>query len=276
MNKEVEEGEEEDEKDRNKKKTKKKIPANHRSADDMDFNEPEYLQMRVRDEISQKHKADKAEAENGAKKEEEAQDEEEEDIENGLEEEEEEENGEFEEGSEESDEEGEDDGEGEYDNEDEEEEKESKKADLESKFEGDQWLTQFELICNKLNKKTLNLNQFEKSIRLIIEKLNPANDEKNKERLCLLTQRLVEYYQSLFDLKSASQTIDFNLAKLCTAFIFELTSKYGGKSTRKEPSIYVNLFKRILSQINDQFVNLKSAERKFPELKVVSEFFKLF
>lgn len=34
----------------------KKLPANHRSVDDMEFDDPDYLQLKVRDEIKNKHK----------------------------------------------------------------------------------------------------------------------------------------------------------------------------------------------------------------------------
>ena len=253
MSQEVDDLNQEEEKD-SKKKSKKKIPSNHRSADDMDFNEPEYLQVRVRDEIKEKQKVEKEKAENGVENVHEEEEVEEEDQEEG-----EEENG--------TDEDEED---GESSEDDEEDASLKENADFEAKFEGDQWVGQFEEICTKLNKKTIQLVQFEKSIRLIIEKLDPGKHENNKERLCLLTQRLVEYYQSLFELTSLTQTVDFKLVKLCTIFIYELTSKYGTKSTRKEPSVYLNLFKKILNKINDDFVNLKVNERKFPSLSVVS------
>ena len=59
----------------------------------------------------------------------------------------------------------------------------------------------------------------------------------------------------------------------CTSFIYELVSKYGAKSTKENPSIFLTLFRKRLGDLNSQYMSLKWNEKKFPQLKTVSVLF---
>lgn len=253
----------------------RKLPLNHRSADDMEFDDVEYEQLKIREVLAHKHKEMKEENERDELDERSKQNEAEElayEIQQDytgkifiyfykdrnfnlyksqiylllLEEvESNEENG---------------------------SELDSGKSDEldKSEFQNEKWVKHFESFCSKLNKKLIDLKTFEKSIRALMVHLDPSKDEKNKARLCLLTEHLIEYYQSLFDIKSAENSIDMKVAYQCTSFIYELVSKYGAKSTKENPSIFLTLFRKLLGDLNTQYMSLKWNEKKFPHLNTVN------
>jgi hypothetical protein len=137
------------------------------------------------------------------------------------------------------------------------------------------WTRKFEILCSKLDNKSINISKFEKQFKVIVDSLDPSKDENNKKRICLLTSHLIEYYQSLFTLKISKNNddtnlFDYKLAKTITKHIFYFTNKYGNKSTKKEPSIFVELFKDILRKINNEYLKIKTNERKFPSLNIVT------
>jgi hypothetical protein len=246
MNNETElKDDEETSKNKSAKNVNKSKASNHRSVDDMDFDDPEYLQYQNMEDIKRKRK-------NELLQEREQKEEKKLDEENEKDEDE-------------------------NDKEDEEDDEEA--SDLSSKseetvsedndFKNDHWVSQFEQICLKFNKNSIDVKQFEKLIRLLIEKLDPSKDEDNKKRLCLLTQHMVEFYQSLFVFKSLNSAINVNLAKVCTNIIYELTAKYGGKSTKQEPSMYIVMFRKILTDLNNDYLSLKFNEKTFPKLNIV-------
>ena len=267
--------------DENERKSKKKlpttnlkkIPANHYSVDDMEFDEPEYLQVMNKNEIKQK-RLDEAKQEYDEAKESRQES-------TLTEEPDEEENGEDNDDLSET-------------NTDTQSIPDSlssviSKTNAFSEFSNDKWIVQFKNICSKLNKSSIDVKQFEKLVSSLIQKLDPSKDEKNKQRLCLLVQHFIDYYQSLFksycalaksinknsssvrSTPEASQSkIDFSLIEVLKKFIYDLTFKYGNKSTKKEPSLYVELFKKILSNINDDYASLKISEKKVPDLSIVS------
>jgi hypothetical protein len=142
-----------------------------------------------------------------------------------------------------------------------------------TEFQNEKWIQHFESICSKLNKKLIDLKTFENSIRALMVHLDPSKNEKNKARLCLLTEHLIEYYQSLFNIKSVENSIDMKVVNRCTSFIYELVSKYGAKSTKENPSIFLTLFRKRLGDLNSQYMSLKWNEKKFPQLKTVSVLF---
>ena len=221
---------------------KNKKQTNHRSVDDMDFDDPEYLQYQNQEEIKQKRKNEFLEEREKVE-------------EKKLDESESEDN------------------EADQDDEDDDNETSTIKSDdvnrIEIGFKNDRWVSQLEQICAKLNTNEIDLTQFEKLIRSLITKLDPSRDEDNKKRLCLLTQHLVEFYQSLFNLKSITSAINTNLVRLVTNFIYELTSKYSGKSTKQEPSSYILMFRKLLTDLNNQYLSLKSSDNSFPQLNIV-------
>jgi hypothetical protein len=239
----------------------KKRPANVTSVDDMEFDDPEYLQLQVRDEIANKHKKLRQENEK-LEMEEKNNLESQENNEKEIKEDEEDNNSDKDEDSNED--------------EDDEDELSIKSDDHKTEFGDEKWISKFESICTKLNKKLIDLKTFVKSIQSLMAYLDPSKDENNKKRLCLLTQHLVEYYQSLFNLKSTSSAIDFKIVNECTNFIYELVSKYGAKSTKQEPSIFIELFKKILREINENYVALAWNERQFPQLNTVKNSFSNF
>ena len=238
----VKDDEEENSKNKNKKNIKNNKASNHRSVDDMDFDDPEYLQYQNMEDIKRKRK-------NELLQEREQKEEKKLDEENENEEEEEE------------------------------EEEDEEASDLSSKseetvsedndFKNDHWVSQFEQICLRFNKNLIDVKQFEKLIRSLIEKLDPSKDKDNKKRLCLLTQHMVGFYQSLFVFKSLNSAINVNLARVCTNIIYELTAKYGGKSTKQEPSAYIVMFRKILTDLNNEYLSLKFNEKTFPQLNIV-------
>ena len=119
-------------------------------------------------------------------------------------------------------------------------------------------------------KKSIKINEFDSLLKKLILKLDPGRHELNKDRLVVLTKKLVEYYQSLFKFKTPSKLIiDNNLVNLLTKHIYDLTFKYGNKSTKKEPSKYIAIFKELLSKLNTSYLALKTSERKFPQLDIV-------
>jgi nucleolar protein 14 len=84
---------------------------------------------------------------------------------------------------------------------------------------------------------------------------------------------LIEFYQSLFKPKpKVDLKVDFTLVEVLKGFVYELTFKHGNKSTKKEPSMYVELFKRILTNINADYDAGKIADKKFPDLSVLFTF----
>lgn len=277
MNKEIE-VEQEDE-----KRTRiglKKAPANHYSVDDMEFNDPEYVQMRMAEEIKQKNKMLNEEEQKALREQKKADDnnEDEEDEEanesdeNGQDEEDEsDDQGGDDDDDEEDEEDVDDEGESSSSDDNETESKSSIKSDDDKTTSKDKWLHQFHAICSKLNSNSINLGQFKKMIDSLIEQLDPSRDEGNKGRLCELTKHLINYYQFVLYAAGSNKKVDFNLIKLLTKFIYDLTFKYGNKSTKKEPSPYVEMFKEILKNLNEDYLRKKS--KKFPHLNIVCIFF---
>jgi hypothetical protein len=247
----------------------KKIPLNHRSADDMDFEDPEYLQERNRQMIKNKRN-NQVEQDDNKKVEENTDDEEEEDEE-----------------------------EDEADN-------ELATKDIFKDFQADEWLTKFETISTKIknnlisnsskevNSKEINTNliAFEKFLdTLISNKLDPSKDDKNRKRLCLLTKKLVQFYESLFDVptkktkKNSSFQININLIELVVSFIHKLTLKYGNnvqkKSLNKPDEVggekddglnYISIFKEYIYDLNQCYNEVSIKNKKFPSLKVLMMF----
>ncbi len=237
----------------------RKLPTNHRSVDDMDFDDPDYTQLKVRDELKHKHKVMKDENER-AEAEEKLKKIELEDAEAKIQPEGEEE-GDEESGQSENESSGEDT--------DEEDAPEQENSESAADFQGEKWISKFESVCHKLNKNLIGLIEFEKTIRALMVHLDPSKDEKNKERMCVLTGHLVDYYMSLFNLKSASFVIDMKIVYRCTSFIYELISKYGGKSTKEQPSMFIAIFRKLLGELNSAYMELKWNEKKFPQLNIV-------
>jgi hypothetical protein len=272
MNNEVNgDNEEETTKDKTKNRSinLKKIPLNHYSVDDMEFDEPEYLQAMNKSDIKQMRleeaRQEQEEEKNGVKQ---------------LDDVEEDENEEEYEDLSES-------------NTDTQSIADSSsslhvKSSKFSEFTNDKWIIQFKNICAKLNKQSIDAKQFEKLLGSIIQRLDPSRDEKNKLRICLLVEYIIDYYQNIFktsctlakslnkNLTNGSASvaqknkIDFGLIEILKKIIYEMTLKYGNKSTKKDPSIYVELFKKILTDINNDYVGLKISEKKFPDLCIVS------
>jgi hypothetical protein len=241
--------EEQDERKKKKNAMMKKVPMNHISADDIEFDDPEYVEARKRNEITGRRKVD-AEVEkkqhDKANKKEPRQD-----IDIGQQEDEAEES---------------------EDSNDEEEEE-----DVTETFKDDKWIEELESICVKMNKKSIKVNDFDSLLKKIILKLDPGRHELNKDRLVVLTKKLVQFYQSLFRFKTpAKLTIDNDLVNLLTKHIYDLTFKYGNKSTKKEPSKYIAIFKELLSNLNSSYLALKTSERKFPQLDIVIFGFNFF
>jgi hypothetical protein len=271
MNNEVDVEDDEETKRTNKNKPNnlKKIPLNHFSVDDMEFDEPEYLQAMNKSDIKQK------------RLEEARQEHEETTNQVKQSDDEDEENGEEYEDLSES-------------NTDSQSIAESSsslilKSSEFSEFSNDKWIIQFKNICAKLNKQSIDVKKYEKLLDSIIQRLDPSRDEKNKLRICLLVQYIIDYYQNVFKTsctlaKSLNKNtingsinnvpqkikIDFGLVEVLKKIIYDMTLKYGNKSTKKDPSIYVEMFKKILSNINSDYVGLKIAEKKFPDLSIVN------
>jgi hypothetical protein len=247
MTNEVDESqlEEQDEKKKKKNESMKRIPTNHISADDFEFDDPEYVEARKRQEITSKRKG---EAETEKKQH---------DKENkkGPKQEI---------------------GEDNEDIQDESEDEEEEEENPTETFKDDKWIEELESICLRMNKKAIKINEFDSLLKKLIQKLDPGRHELNKDRLVVLTKKLIEYYQSLFRFKTPSKMhIDTHLVDLVTKHIYDLTFKYGNKSTKKEPSKYVAIFKEILSKLNSDYDSLKISERKFPQLDIVIFVFKI-
>lgn len=253
MTKEVEDLVDEDPKQ--KKNFLKKTPSNHISPDDIEFDDPEYLEMFRRQEVAMKNKKMNEELEKANK-----------------EEETESENEETEELEQEDNTENEEDENDPITLEDDNENESVEKSEI-NQFKNEKWIKDFENICLKMNQKTIDSRQFETFLKSLIQKLDPSRDENNKKRLCLLTENLILFYQSLFRFKTPSDiSIDTNLANMLTKYIYDFTYKYGNKSTKKDPSPFIAIFKRILDNLNKEFLSLKINERKIPQLDIVSKF----
>jgi hypothetical protein len=271
MNEEIENDDEEEKKSEKKlwKKSRVKIieKPNHFSVDDMDFNEPEYLQLQVRDEIKEKNKRMEAEEKEAIRKEKSMQEDEEE-------REEEYENDEEEEGE----------GEGEEEEEEESEEDEtlshSEQESAEDTLSNEKWIKKFEQFCAKYKQNSIDANKFEQNVRSMIEKeLDPSRDEHNKDRLAKLNSLLIDHFLSLFHMdekKKQVKSIDLTMLKVMTELIHHLTFKYGNKSTKKEPSKFVEPFKKYLINLNNQYSGLKLGERNMPSLDTVNKFLFVF
>ncbi|RNA32622.1 nucleolar 14 [Brachionus plicatilis] len=248
MNREVEESLEEDLKQ--KKSFLKKTPANHISPDDIEFDDPEYLEMFRRQEVAMKNKKLNEELEKKAKEEEQDESENEQTGDSDKEEVEEL-----------------------ISEKDFGDENESVQKSNFSEYKNEKWVKEFENVCLKMDQKSIDCSQFDAFLKSLIQKLDPSRDENNKKRLCLLTEYLISYYQSMFRFKSPSNiSIDSNLANLLTNYIFDFIYKYGNKSTKKDPSPYIALFKRILDNLNKDYLNLKINERKIPQLDILFTF----
>jgi hypothetical protein len=146
----------------------------------------------------------------------------------------------------------------------------------------DSWNEKLEILFSQLKNKSIDSKNFERRLNNIIESLDPSKKEKNTERIFLLTKCLVEHYQSLFLFNKLKKneinnyTIDFKSIQILSSHIYNLTHKYGNKSTRKEPSKYIDLFKNVLKKFNDDYSKLNNKGKKFPLLIEVANLLFIF
>ena len=222
---------------------KRKIPANHVSADDMEFDDIEYVESRNRDKIKKTVAEERAAEELAAKEEKKQKKKQEEEEDNNDDEE----------------------------DEDEDENDDESESDAENgtgEDDDEAWLGKFESLCEKRDKRAVDCVKFEKSLRALIEvDLDPSRAEGNKQRLARLTERLVDYYRAApFD----GGRIDVPLVELLTRVVYELTSKWGNKSTKKEPSPFVAVFKQLLVKLDKEFTKaIRANQRHMPPLSTV-------
>ena len=226
------------------KKTIKKSVNNHISADDIEFDDPEYVEYFRKKDINAKRKLEAEENENESKP-----------------------NGET--VKQLSDEDDEDDQEGDEEEGSNEEEEESENGvPAKDGTDRDEWPTLLESSLTKLKKGSIDMKSFEKLFDSILVKLDPSKDEKNKQRLCSLVQALIESYKKEC---MVAKELNKDLLNFLIKYIYELTYKYGNKSTRQEPSPFIAVFKSLLNSINKEFENEKLNEHRFPQLdKVMS------
>lgn len=96
-------------------------------------------------------------------------------------------------------------------------------------------------------------------------------DAKELEDPLALTRTMIQRYQSLFRFKSPSQAkIDHKAVDAMTRRIYELVAKYGGKSTKKDPSKFLMLFREILTDLSAEFSELKWSQKRLPPLDIVN------
>jgi cobalamin biosynthesis protein CobT len=240
---------------KNKKGIKiKKAPANHQSVDDMDFNDPEYLQMWEKEEILKRQKEErKKEEEEAALKRAEELESEEDEVEN-EEEEEEEEEGDEEEEEEEDEEEDEDE-----DEEDEEEDEENEEDGEESEGSLDE------------EEETKEAKKSEKK-KPAIEK-EPTNNLSRLDEL----KKLLTSYSNLFKSDSSKPNskakIDTEKLNSLTKSIYDLTFNYCSKKSlsavKNDPATLVALFREMLVEINSVYLQRRLNDRRFPDLEKV-------
>lgn len=222
----------------------KKIPSGHFSVDDIEFDDPEYLQYYNKQEILSKQMQETSK-ENKFQPKAKFNDE--------------------------------------PDHEEQNNEYQKKNEDIEdysTENENDEslkdlWEEQLEILFSQLNKKSIDSKIFEIKLKKIIDSLDPSRNEKNIERIFMFTKSLVQHYQSIFFFKSSRKndninyTIDIKSIQIISNQIYCLTHKYGNRSTRKESSLYIEMFKDILKKYNEDHIKLKSNEKKFPSLSKV-------
>lgn len=259
MTKEVELGGANEEEVSFKKSSKlhvpKKAPANHQSVDDMDFNDPEYVQMWEVEKREAKRKAAEAEAKERAENGEEGDEEEEGegDEENGKEEEEEDE-------EEENDEEDQDDeSEAESESEEEEDEDEDEEEEEEEEQNGAESSDNESVEDSKEEKKKL-LVEKEKNggvgvVEMPKDKASRLNELKSQ----------IKAYKALFTQKKLNTTKMIEL----TQSIYDLTFTNTTKAAKNEPSPFVDHFRELLVDVNSEYLRMRPRERRFPQLDTV-------
>lgn len=222
----------------NKRSGPKKTPANHQSVDDMDFYDPEYIQMWESEKREAKRK--EAEAEAKAKAENGVNGHDEEVKMNGEEKEDDvkEDENEEEEEQEEDEDESEDESEV-SENEDEEEEEDEDEEDVESE---------------------------ESEIEEEEEKKIPE-PEVPKDKASRLTElkRQINAYKSLF----RKDKLDTNKLLELTKSIYDITFTNASKAAKNETSPFVALFKELIVDINSEYLRMRPKERRFPQLETV-------
>ena len=262
MDKEVEVANE-DEKiiSKNKKGIRiKKAPANHQSVDDMDFNDPEYLQMWEKEEILKRQKEErKKEEEEAALKREEELEGEEDEVEDDEAEEEEEEGDKEEEDEEEDEDEDQDEEDEEEDDEDNEEDGEESEGSPEEEDEEEE-------------EETKETKKSEKK-KPTIEK-EPTNNLSRLDEL----KKLLTSYSNLFKSDSSKPNtkakIDTEKLNSLTKSIYDLTFNYCSKKSlsavKNDPATLVALFREMLVEINSAYLQRRLNDRRFPDLEKVA------
>ena len=142
----------------NDSKKTKIIEMNHRSVDDMDFDDFEYESSRQKQRNLKAIQEEKEEMEKAERKRKVPEEEEE-------------------------------------DDDDDEEREEYIKSDK-TEVDNEEWLKFFNKICNNLTNGKIKNEDFDKGIKEIKKKLNPGLNENNKHRLYVLTQHLIEFFRT--------------------------------------------------------------------------------
>jgi hypothetical protein len=250
---------------------RKVILFNHMSVDDIEFDDPEYVEARRREELISKRKIEIEQLNkknNNKQKKGQNAESNNENLKQKLK--------------------------SDFEDNIEEEDNNNDSKEINNNFDNETWRQQFKIICIKMDNNQIKLDEFDQFLNKLILSLDPSLHELNKERLYDLVQQMFFYYQSLLRIKFTSSAlkrnninknklhnesiqvnININLVNLLTKHIFELVFKYGNKSTKKEPSKYVALFKTMLKKINADFMNLKANEKRFPNLDIVIQFYLL-
>jgi hypothetical protein len=187
------------------KKTKI-IEINHRSVDDMDFDDFEYESARqkqrnlkvIQEEKEEMEKAEKNNKRKISEEEEEEEDEEEDEVDKVV------------------------------------------KTEILNEVDNEEWLKYFNKISISLTNGKIKNEDFDKGIKEIIKKLNPGLNENNKQRLYVLTQHLIEFYRSNC-LKPT--LIDYQRLDVLSKIIFDLSTVYLKEKTGDLFHAIINEFK---------------------------------
>lgn len=252
MTKEVELGGADDEEVLFKKSSKlhvpKKAPANHQSVDDMDFNDPEYVQMWEVEKREAKRKAAEAEAKERA--------------ENGDNGEEEDGEGEEENGKEDEEE---NDDESEAESESEEEEDDDEEEDEEEEDDDDEEEEEQNGVDSSDNESVEDLKEEKK--KSLVEEKNGGVAEMPKDKASRLNElkRQIKAYKALFTLKKLNTSKMLELTKS----IYDLTFTNTTKAAKNEPSPFVDHFRELLVDVNSEYLRMRPRERRFPQLDTV-------
>lgn len=278
MSKEIEGGEEGEEdgpkksnSNSNKRHLPKKAPSNHQSVDDMDFNDPEYVQMweSEKREANRKAAIEEAEKNDDKTKEEEKNGVDADENDNEEAEDEEASGSEGEEEADEDEEEADEDEEEEEDDEDGEDEDDDE--DLEDEDNDDEVEGQNGNHMNDDSAAEIESETEEASKKLKVKKEKKSTEQgeqqpKDKATLLNELKRHMTAYKSLF------QKSKLDTAKMLelTKSIYDLTFANATKSGRNEPSPFIAVFKDLIVDINSEFLRQRQRERRFPKLSTVS------